>query len=56
VRAFREHLDRLKTWEERFQRLHARQIISRLEFLEFQVRRIEAEAFLARELKKPAAK
>lgn len=55
VEAFREHLARLTEWENRFRPLARNGSLSELEFLEFQARRVLAEAWLARELNKPVS-
>lgn len=55
VRAFQEHLNRMRAWEERFRPLASDRRLSALDFLELQARRIQAEGYLARELHKPRA-
>lgn len=56
VRAFQEHLTRMKSWEERFGHLSKKGYLSQLDLLEIQARRIQAEAWLAREMNKPGDK
>ncbi|MDB5351855.1 MAG: hypothetical protein JWN86_3102 [Planctomycetota bacterium] len=55
VRAFSEHLARMKLWEDRFRPLARDRQFSALDFLEIQSRRIQAEGMLARELHRPKA-
>jgi hypothetical protein len=53
IDAFRDYLTRLEDWEARFRPLAVDGTISELRFLELQSRRILAEAWLSRELRKP---
>jgi len=52
LKAFQEHVARMKTWEARFERLDARKFLDRTDLLEIQFRRLQAEAWESRELNK----
>lgn len=54
VEAFRSYRDRLRFWEERFRPLARDGTLSDLRFMELQARRMMAEGWLARELRKPS--
>ncbi len=52
IKALREHLARMRLWENRFRPLVRDGRLSALDFMEFQARRIVAEAWLARAMEK----
>jgi hypothetical protein len=47
--AFEDHVARMRTWEKKFRPLAGNGTLSTLDFLELQARRLQAEAWLARE-------
>lgn len=53
VKAFQEHLARMKQWERRFELQAEQRFTSQMDLLEIQARRLQAEAWLVREQNKP---